>query len=95
MSDKIAYRYRGPDRFAGVPARDLTEADVAALPILRRLDVQANASYEPVEDLGAKSRDELLALAVQVGVPEPEKLKNKDAVVAAIEAARQGGGSES
>jgi hypothetical protein len=92
---KPLYRYVGTDTFHGVPARDLTEEEFGRLPILRQLDVQANASYELVEDLTHKTRDELISLATQVGVEEPEKLKNKDALVAAIEAAQQGSEEQS
>lgn len=47
--DKILYRYVGPDRFPGIPAADLTQEDFDRLPVLRQLDVKANASYELVE----------------------------------------------
>lgn len=49
MTDKPLYRYKGPDRFVGIPARDLTEAEFRALPILRQLDVKKNASYVEVK----------------------------------------------
>lgn len=59
---KLAYRYKGPDTFPGVPARDLTVEEFARLPILRQLDVQANASYtevkapKPAGDSGQKEK---------------------------------------
>lgn len=51
---KVVYRYTGrtnddgePQEFyAGVPARDLTEADVADLPPARLADVKAGVIYE-------------------------------------------------
>lgn len=39
------FRYKGPDTFPGVPARDLTKEEFERLPTLRQLDVEANASY--------------------------------------------------
>ncbi len=49
-TEKILYRYVGPDTFPGIPAADLTQADFDRLPILRQLDVKANASYELVAE---------------------------------------------
>lgn len=46
---KPRYRYKGPDTFHGVPARDLTEDEFNRLPVLRQLDVKANASYVEVK----------------------------------------------
>ena len=40
------------------------------------------------EDLSAKPRKDLDARAVELGVEDPDKLPNKDAVIEAIEAAR-------
>ena len=44
----VAYTYQGAGAFLpGVPARDLTDADIAALPAALATDVQTNAAFVP------------------------------------------------
>lgn len=101
---KLAYRYKGPDKFAGIPARDLTVEDFEALPVLRQLDVKANASYEAVDiddgaptqpyttaELQKMTREELNSYAGLAGVTtDAEDFANKADLIAAIEEAQKG-----
>ena len=49
MADQIKYRYTGDgDYIPGIPARDLTAADLEALPKHLREGVDAAGIYEPV-----------------------------------------------
>lgn len=42
----VSYTYLGGGSLPGIPARDLSEADVAALDEAQRADVAANAAME-------------------------------------------------
>lgn len=58
MSDpkRIAYRYKGPAKYRGIPANDLTEERVAMLSLkLQQALNQADSPYEKVK--AAKSAD--------------------------------------
>lgn len=76
----------------GVPDRDLTLAEVDALPPELKRDVKASPLYELVDlrealeaELGDKTRDELNAGATALGI-DPGALPNKEAVIDAIAA---------
>lgn len=55
MPDEVVYRYVGPGRFAGVPARDLTARDVARVPLSRRKALDAGTVYRKVEKAERKA----------------------------------------
>jgi hypothetical protein len=54
---RVLYRYTGDGRawFAGVPKRDLTASDVAALTPEARRNVEAGTLYQPVAKKTDKS----------------------------------------
>ena len=87
---KVRYRYVGPDRFANVPTEDLTDEMFDRLPLEARLDVEANASYQLVEDVDLESfkLDELRERAKALAVEKAGSLAKVD-LVKAIEKAEQ------
>jgi hypothetical protein len=83
------FKYAGPGRMHGVPARDITAADFERMDGFQRRVILESGFWEEVKDLNltARPRDELNTLAAQHGVADPAALPNKDAVIAAIDAA--------
>lgn len=58
MADAVRFRYVGEGGFlGGVPARDLTEEDWAALDAEQREAVEASDLYEPATESGAAAHD--------------------------------------
>ena len=57
MSDpkRIAYRYKGPAKYPGIPAHDLTEERVAALSL--KLQVALDQDGSPYEKAKATKAD--------------------------------------
>lgn len=57
MTD-VLHKYKGPGRVFGLPARDLTEADIAAMNPLMRRKVTESGLYTPVaKNTERKSQD--------------------------------------
>lgn len=107
MTDKhqdkpvVLYRFTGPDKFPGIPARDLTQDDYDALNIDQKRDVIATSSYEslqgdefpvnvPTVDFSKLNRTELEEYAADNGVVDPASYTNKDLLIEAIQAAKDG-----
>lgn len=87
----ITYRYVGPHKFHGIPARDLTEADVDRLTIDQKRDLWTTSSYEPVTpdedappDPARLSRSDLEAYAASLGIENPGDYANKDQLLEAV-----------
>lgn len=109
MADDIAYTYTGgherngqPSQWhEGIPARNLTQKDVAALDPALLDTLAASSIYEwagegkPPEApqdpeapaLSKLTRDELNAHAAELGIESPESFPNKGDLITAIEAA--------
>lgn len=56
MSD-IAYRYKGPGKYFGIPARDLTADDIAALGPKKARTVRDAAEYTEVKPSKSSKTD--------------------------------------
>lgn len=92
------YRYKGPDQFFGIPARDLTEDEFEALsPSLRRHVRASDAYAEVVEvDPSKLNRPDLETYAAEHGVTGPyDQYSTKADLLKAIEAqGRESGGGD-
>lgn len=95
MADQVTYRYLDTGTIHGIPARDLTDADIARLPLLSQRDVRSGKLYERVDGggqngddtptLSTMRRDELEQYAADHGVYDPEAYPNKESLIEAIE----------
>jgi hypothetical protein len=93
-NDDVTYRFLGTGTIHSIPARDLTDADIARLPLLSQRDVRSGKLYERVDGRGQEEgtpnlsemyRDDLDEYAADHGVDDPGSYPNKESLVEAIE----------
>lgn len=87
-SDDVIYRFLDRGVIHGIPARDLTQADVDRLSLVHQRDVRSGKLYEAVEsvNLDRMNREQLNAHAVQRGIADVDSYGTKSELIAAIEA---------
>jgi hypothetical protein len=78
---EVAYSYVGPGHFPGVPARDLTHGDVAALEAQPRADLEGDKVIYRVQqtDPNVRGRQNSDTLAGNLGVPPTDEPKTEAA----------------
>jgi hypothetical protein len=79
----ISYAYDGPGFHLGVPARDLTDEDVARLEAGPRADLEASAHYHrvgvPQTDPNVSGRSDSDTIMSGLGVPPADEPKGENA----------------
>ncbi len=91
------YYVSGTVPFRGTAPGESLEADPNDPAVQRAIERGSISTDSPEEDLKKKTRDELNAIAVDEGIETAENFANKDEVIDAIKAAREGatqGGNE-
>jgi hypothetical protein len=78
---EVAYSYVGPGHFPGVPARDLTHEDVAALESGPRADLEGDKVIYKVQqaDSDVRGRQNSDTLVAGLGVPPTDEPKGEAA----------------
>jgi hypothetical protein len=76
---EVAYSYVGPGHFPGVPARDLTHEDVAALEAGPRADLEGDKVIYRVQqaDSDVLGRQDSDSLAFNLAVPPADEPKGE------------------